>query len=155
MAKKIIRLTEADIRNMVRGVVNTVKDKANRLGYKIEDNMDKFYDWVECGGRMEGSPENVEMVFKGNKWTSYKPIQGEDGATYYPATKTLGAYGEHYGLDTEDLVKDIEIFYNGRCNVSVVDKNQPEQYPQKIQRVLETMRDSRSWDNFEIFRLDF
>jgi hypothetical protein len=155
MAKRIIRLTEADIRNMVRNAVNTVKDKTSRLGYKIEDASDKFCDWVECGGRMEGSPENIEMVFKGNQWTSYKPIQGEDGATYYPAIKDLGAYGEHYGLNAEELVDDINIFFNGRCNVSVVDKNQPEQYPENIQRVLGKMRTSNSWKIFEIFRLDF
>lgn len=138
--KKIVRLTEADLRNMVKTAYNKVADKVN-----------KAWDAFEGGERKEGNPQNEEDVFVGNRWKPYRPINGGDGATYYPATRQLGLHFEHYGLDIQELVDDFNQNFYGRNVVSYCNKENMEQYPSKIQRMMQ----DPSLKQVEFFKFDF
>lgn len=158
MAKKtIIRLTEADVMNMVKDAYGKVKNTLNKGYNKVADWSDKQWDTFERGKpRLEGNPQNEEAVFDGNGWDMLKPINGRDGATYIPAKPQQGLHFDNYGLSIDKLVEDFnQHYYNGKNVVSYIDKQNPQGCSEYIIGIIQRMNQDPKLKYVELFKFDF
>ena len=133
MAKNTIKITESKLREMVIEAVeqslneafvddtwDTMKNGAKKVGGKVKDGIkkvkDTFHDISQGYDTLEGNPENIEMVIKGDGWKMYRKPYNEDGATIYEIYPYL-----MHGISPERMAEEMRIFYDGKVKVSYTD----------------------------------
>ena len=139
MGKKVIRLTEADIRHMVKNAYNNVVDK-------LRNASDVAFQGY---APKEGSPMKYEDIFENYGWKVYQPFN-DNGITYYPAKMISGVWGGRYGADVNKLVQELQDF-NRSCRVFVVNKNNTQGMSQELQAKISNPQ----YRGCEFFGFDF
>ncbi|MBP3630347.1 MAG: hypothetical protein J6J23_02540 [Clostridia bacterium] len=140
-----VQLTQSEVHNIVlesvkkilvnEGFFQKIGDKIDGIEQKFDDKMDDFTRGYDL---KEGNPISVFDVIEGDGWepVPYKEYPIQDGSNNIAVRKVRGAWMEHNGLSIEELIKDINIFLNGRghaahvltvnANAEIINVNAPQ-----------------------------
>ena len=100
-------ISEGYLDNMRSGFDN-VKQSLSRVVDAGKKAWDSFAD-----GRpyKEGKPTDIYDLFDGNAWKIVKEQPYKGGVIYY-ATKNTGRFGEFFGQEANEMVQELNIFFN-------------------------------------------
>jgi hypothetical protein len=112
---------EAVQQSLNEGFLGDTFDKV-KSGVKKGFNKvkDSIYDFEQGFDTKEGNPQSIEDIFEGDGWQLMKEPFNKGGATIY-IVKPVLLHGGHNGIDADGMIEEIEMFYNGKVNVTYTD----------------------------------
>lgn len=137
MANRKITLTESELHNLISETVkkvlvnegwvgdtyNNVKGKVKDFTRNVSNKIDDFYQGREV---KEGKPANLKDEFEGNGWKVCGVEQDENGDYLICAIR----FATNGGLSVEELVDDLNIYFNGKYTVTFHGKDKNATYKQ-------------------------